>query len=562
MFQRLMIGLIVALLLSFAPAIVAQETPSQGNPAAEQSVQPEPQNTDKTEESKAPISYTVWLQQQMEPLIIPKDGIVRLGDGYAYPHRAARWEMIIIDEDDENVTLQNLPPEDPESILHKLWRQRQDEEIIAQLERQIIGTARTVDFYADIVPLPSIDSLHFEAVDSGLPRGGLWQVGFDIADMNEDGHDDLVVPPQRKGSGRPYIFLGSGDGTFSVWQNAAWSTSVTFDYGGVAVGDFDRDGHQDIVFALHLRNQYLCYGDGKGDFTRSERLPSRDPRLFSRAPDVGDFNGDGWPDIVFMAEIGIELSTGQLLPVKTTWILENLKGQGWNVQDDEFEPRMMSDRIVAADIDGDGLDDIVRSFSILGGRVPLLLNRTEGEDWDLRVVSPEKILSDTAHFEIAVLDPPKGVEEPGSLIGTFAQGLMVADLAGEKPAERQTRTGFVVYDLKATEEGFAIETHPVVISDGKMSYWRLGVGDLNGDGLPDMVGAGKNGVIDVYLRQADGTFVQERSAELSKQAMGTPYAVEVHDFDGDGLDDILVMGATSKTGRKGGLQLWKSKVQN
>ena len=48
----------------------------------------------------------------------------------------------------------------------------------------------------------------------GLPRAGQWRKGVAVADMNGDGHPDIVLPPARKSGGGPAIFLGDGQGSW------------------------------------------------------------------------------------------------------------------------------------------------------------------------------------------------------------------------------------------------------------------------------------------------------------------------------------------------------------
>jgi hypothetical protein len=62
-----------------------------------------------------------------------------------------------------------------------------------------------------------------------------------IADFNGDNHQDLVVANEDN-SGTVSIFLGKGDGTFkSQVQFSAGSQPQ-----GMAVGDFNGDGKPDI----------------------------------------------------------------------------------------------------------------------------------------------------------------------------------------------------------------------------------------------------------------------------------------------------------------------------
>lgn len=65
------------------------------------------------------------------------------------------------------------------------------------------------------------------------------------ADLNLDGHQD-VIGFNRSGSGGPWIWLGNGDGTFSVGEQLPSPLDVLTDF---ALGDLDGDGDLDIVAA-------------------------------------------------------------------------------------------------------------------------------------------------------------------------------------------------------------------------------------------------------------------------------------------------------------------------
>jgi len=55
-----------------------------------------------------------------------------------------------------------------------------------------------------------------------------------VADMNGDGHLDIVHGPARKQSGPPVIFLGDGQGSWTQWKEARFP-SLAYDYGDVEV---------------------------------------------------------------------------------------------------------------------------------------------------------------------------------------------------------------------------------------------------------------------------------------------------------------------------------------
>ena len=165
-----------------------------------------------------------FLADWLTPKPFPKKQVLKINDEFAYPHLVASIVMKIVRENDEYVWLVGLPPEDPRSPLHRVWARREADEALMLDRAEYLGTAGAVnflDFGAENVPPPFMESLRFEAVSENLPTDGRWQMSFAVADMNEDGHPDLIFPPRRKGYPvAPVIFLGDGKGGFSIWRDA------------------------------------------------------------------------------------------------------------------------------------------------------------------------------------------------------------------------------------------------------------------------------------------------------------------------------------------------------
>jgi hypothetical protein len=183
-------------------------------------------------------------------------------------------------------------------------------------------------------------------VDRSLP-GNPAASGHEVAvdDVNEDGHLDVVVAGGPR-SGGVYVLLGDGHLGLSQPQLAlsgAWPTSI-------ALADFNGDGHKDMAAADARTNHVtIGLGDGAGNFSPTTLdLPGDGTTdAVPNAVAAGDFNGDGNADIATLDEATRALD----------WFVGDGSGH--------FAPagRRILDRpavdLVAKDLNGDGLDDLV-----------------------------------------------------------------------------------------------------------------------------------------------------------------------------------------------------------
>ena len=115
--------------------------------------------------------------------------------------------------------------------------------------------------------------------------------GVAVADLNDDGRQDLVVS-LPSGSNVLAIRLGNGDGTFQTLPDVPADAAP----GRAAVGDFNGDDALDMAvstFFNGLGSMSIYLGAGDGTFSRGQELP--DGTLFAVTP--GDFNDDGLLDL-------------------------------------------------------------------------------------------------------------------------------------------------------------------------------------------------------------------------------------------------------------------------
>jgi hypothetical protein len=126
--------------------------------------------------------------------------------------------------------------------------------------------------------------------------GGTYAWLVAVADVNGDGHPDLIVPDSfrvNEGQGVVGVLLGNGDGTFQP--------VVTYDTAGyyaysVAVADINGDSKPDLIVGNGVGGVGVLLGNGDGTFRTQWNYFLAGDHETSVA--IGDVNGDGNPDLV------------------------------------------------------------------------------------------------------------------------------------------------------------------------------------------------------------------------------------------------------------------------
>jgi hypothetical protein len=350
------------------------------------------------------------------------------------------------------------------------------------------------------------------------------QTGLVVADLNGDGRADVAVastyiagPPRHPGYVEVYLQAATGGFGLPVRY------PIGPDPWGMSVGDVDNDGHPDLVVASPSTvPTQINTINSSGGISVLRQDPANLGRFLTSqwvstgglAEDVAvaHLDGDGRPDLVVSDAIAVN--------ARAMVLYQNKAASGEFSTPIDLPTGSGSEDVAVADINGDGLADIVLAAS---SSVVVFYQRVGG-----------------------------GFEAPRLLAaGLKAQGVAAADLDGDgrtdivaanagNAPDGGTGGASATVLLQTSPGGFVATQIPV--ADGAR---RVAIADLNGDGIPDIAlvsivyqALSTPAKISVLLQSA-AVRGQFTAVNTYNGALNASF-IAIGDINNDGRNDIIL----------------------
>lgn len=392
--------------------------------------------------------------------------------------------------------------------------------------------------YSLLAPPASDTVIRFEEASKGLPRSGSWRNSLAVADMNGDGHMDLIAPPERGMDADPAIFLGDGKGNWTYWNTVKWPIGLA--YGSVVSADFNKDGHADLAFASHLQGVFVFLGDSKGNFTDSaEGLPRDFPTRRLVATDV---DRDGFTDVVAISEGPTARNSVENDKYARVRVYYNRKkGLSWegaNVTD--LSHRVGGDYLSSGNFNGDKYPDFVTSSIYFNSADAVFLSKGL-KQWSRLDAAGGRVVPYASYY-IANTTGQFSNNKTDDVVVSYAR-FWPADL-NPKTVPVPSVMQISGIDRIAFEKDGA-KRYPIIRWAGNSGVWGLGSGDFNGDKKVDVIftrAQPREAVL--LLNDGKGNFTQAKLEGLVVNAEAN-YDVKVADVNNDNRPDVILMYETS-----------------
>ncbi|MEO7310427.1 MAG: FG-GAP-like repeat-containing protein [Chitinophagaceae bacterium] len=327
-----------------------------------------------------------------------------------------------------------------------------------------------------------------------------------IGDLDGDGKPDLAM---TNSSVSPISVIrntsAGGVVSFAPRQDFGSGTQATF----VVIADVDGDGKPDL-FVGFWGSTMQIYRNTSVPGTISFAPPvgiANGVSPYSQNGAIDDIDGDGKPDLAVARGIN------------KVMILRNLSTPGTIAFDTplEFSTATNSFDVSLGDMDGDGKPDLVVSNDV-SGSISLLRN-----------ISVSGSIQFAAKVDFVTGPNPGGV----SLADIDGDGKLDIAVAG------RGNNVFTVFRNTSTTGSISLAPKVDVATPTFPS--SLSVGDIDGDGKPDLATANLYATSASLLKNTSSPGNISFATRIDLAAAFNPISVAIGDIDGDGSPDISVV---------------------
>jgi len=386
---------------------------------------------------------------------------------------------------------------------------------VLNLANNLMGSSATpfrVTFLGGLIAPYSLDA----KVD--FPMGGQ-PTSVIIGDLDGDGKTDLVV--SNSYGGAISIFRNtsvSGSISSSSFPTPVYFGTTNYDDSSVSIGDLDGDGKPDLVTTNYERNTVSVFRNtaSRGSIDSTSFATPVDFYTGGLRPfsvSIGDLDGDGKPDLVVANN-----SDSTVAVLRNTAVSGSISRSSFT---DPVTFRTGGDsRFVSiGDLDGDGKPDLVVVNSYNNNTISIFHNKSDKGSITSSSFYPKR--------DFTTGKNPSSVSI-GDLDGDGKPDLVVA--------------GSPVSIFRNTSPSYDIYFNTKV--DLTISANSVSIGDLDGDGKPDLV-VNTNSRLSIFQNISVSGSISSSSFAPKVDFTGGSNFVSIGDLDGDGKPDLVTANANT-----------------
>jgi hypothetical protein len=389
--------------------------------------------------------------------------------------------------------------------------------------------------------------------------------GVALFDFDNDGHLDIFftngaqMPEMKKTNPSYYNCLlhQSADGTFEDVTAKAGLTGENLDFNfGVAVGDYDNDGYEDLFICSAGKN-VLYHNNGNGTFTdvtAASGIGGKPADTLSVAAAWFDYDNDGLLDLIvsnytfWSPQTDIRCSMGsheyycdprryKSVPPRLYHNLGHGKFEDVTEKSGLAKSPGKGMGISIADFNNDGLPDVF----IANDTEPnsLFINQGNGT-FEERGLELGVAYNDSAHSGSSMGSDAKDYDNDGNV------DIFYNNLTGQVWQLLRNRGNLFTFPYASKIQTLSLP----------FSGWSTGFIDYNNDGWKDIYSANgdvdqvneKSAEHDTLFENVDGKTFVDVSGEMGKDFLHTGYqrGSAFGDLNNDGAMDIVVTSLNEK----------------